>query len=153
MRSRQQLELTPGEYSDAKKRERQRILVELQQLLDRAAAREAPWYMWLLWRRDGVHRHDLTRDDGTPVACPVPGCYAVAGLAEQVGAGAVDDRAAGGDDAAEESAGLGVGDDRERLFGGGVAVPEGEEEPVAEIGDADVEAHGGSVAAQERSRP
>lgn len=80
MRSRQQIELTPGEYSDVKRRERQGILVELQQLLDRAAAREAPWYQWILWRRDRVHHHDLVRDDGTPVACPFPGCDAVRAL-------------------------------------------------------------------------
>lgn len=52
------------------------LLSELMAILDRAAAREEPWYMWVLWRHEGEHHHDLVRDDGSPVACPVAGCDA-----------------------------------------------------------------------------
>lgn len=74
MRGRQQLELTPSEYQDAQRRERQRILLQLEQELERAANHRAPWYMWILWRRNGEHRHGLRSEKNEPVACPVPGC-------------------------------------------------------------------------------
>lgn len=64
-------------YLDAKTRERQRLLAELQVRLERAFARSEPWYMWVLWRRNGEHHHDLVAEDGLPVACPVAGCDAV----------------------------------------------------------------------------
>jgi hypothetical protein len=76
MRSRLQLELNPGDYQEAQKRERRALLEQLTAALDRAFSREEPWYMWVLARRNGEHQHDLQRDDGTPIACPVPGCDA-----------------------------------------------------------------------------
>lgn len=74
MRDRLQLELNPGEYHDAKKRERQRILLQLERELERAYNHRAPWYMWILWRRNGEHHHGLYNEKSEPVACPVPGC-------------------------------------------------------------------------------
>lgn len=74
MRGRQQLELNPSEYQDAKRRERQRLLKELEGELERAYNHRADWYLWVLWRRNREHHHGLHRPDSTPVACPVPGC-------------------------------------------------------------------------------
>lgn len=56
MRSRQRLELLPGEYRDAKAGERRRTLVELLELLERS--RSEPWYRWIA---DG--RPPLTLDE------------------------------------------------------------------------------------------
>lgn len=43
-----------------------------------AAARRhgEPWVDWLDKRARGEHDHDATRSDGTPAACPAPGCDA-----------------------------------------------------------------------------
>jgi len=74
MRARQQIELSPGEYVDAKRRERQRILAELLRDLTRAREQNAPWYQWIVWRQNRVHKHGLRNEKSEPIACPVPGC-------------------------------------------------------------------------------
>lgn len=79
MRSRAQLERTPREYQDHQRGERQRILREVTAELRRAAERNEPWYLWVKWRREGVHRHDLRDERGRAIACPVAGCDAVRG--------------------------------------------------------------------------
>ncbi len=73
-RAAEQLTRTVGEYRDFKAAERQRILRELTAELRRARERNAPWYLWLIDRANGTHRHGLRDEDSRLVACPVPGC-------------------------------------------------------------------------------
>lgn len=73
-RGRQQLELTPSEYQDAKRGERAHLVAELEGRLERAFNHREPWYMWILWRRNREHHHGLRNEKNEPVACPVPGC-------------------------------------------------------------------------------
>lgn len=81
MRGRQQLELTPAEYAEAKRVERRRLLEELLAELRYRRHRKEPWIDWLDKRRRGEHDHQAVREDGSPAACPVPGCDARRGSA------------------------------------------------------------------------
>lgn len=78
-RSAAQLDSSALAWHEAQARERHRIYLELMDELDRARANAEPWLRWLEDRIDGVHRHELVRDDGSPIACPVAGCDAVRG--------------------------------------------------------------------------
>lgn len=69
--------MTEMSAAEVQQLERDRTLAQLRRDLARAAERQEPWYTWLLDRARGLHRHDLRRDDGTPIACPVAGCREV----------------------------------------------------------------------------
>ncbi len=84
MRERQQLELTVGQYDEAKRAERQRLLAQLLKLTAEARDRGEAWYVWVAKRRAGEHDHELRRADGSPAACPVYGCHAVRGKRSRV---------------------------------------------------------------------
>lgn len=79
MRSRAQLERSPREYLDYQAVERRKTLAALLEELRRHRERNEPYYLWISWRREGVHRHDLRDEQGRAVACPVAGCDAVRG--------------------------------------------------------------------------
>jgi hypothetical protein len=40
------------------------------------AAREEPWYQWIVKRQRGEHDHAAVRSNGKRAACPVAGCTA-----------------------------------------------------------------------------
>lgn len=77
MRSASQLTRSPGEWSEYQQAERRRILRELRSELELARDRREPWLAWLEARRDGIHLHELRRESGESIACPVAGCDAV----------------------------------------------------------------------------
>jgi hypothetical protein len=74
LRGRQQLELSPAEYLEAQEVERGKLLRELLAILRAARQQNAPWYQWVVWRRERRHMHGLRSEKNEPVACPVPGC-------------------------------------------------------------------------------
>lgn len=78
MRSAEQIGRTVGEWHDFQRAEREKHLKALLAMLSEARERNAPWYQWVIDRRDGTHRHGL-REPGKSgklrdVACPVRGC-------------------------------------------------------------------------------
>jgi hypothetical protein len=82
LRGRAQLERTPRQFIDHQQAERRATLRALTDELRRARERNEPWYLWLKWRAEGVHRHDLLDEQGRAIACPVAGCDAVRGCTE-----------------------------------------------------------------------
>jgi len=74
VRSAEQISRTASEWHDAQRAERENILRQLLAELRRARETNAPWYTWVVARRQGEHKHGLTDEQGRTVACPVPGC-------------------------------------------------------------------------------
>lgn len=80
MRSSARISRTPGEWHDHQQAERDRTARALLGELREAAQRRAPWYVWLELRSKRTHAHDLKDGEGRPVACPFPGCAAIASV-------------------------------------------------------------------------
>lgn len=79
MRSARQLELTVPQFKNAGAVARARVCTALLRQLREAWFARADWYLWVLSYGAQDHVHDLKRADGSPAACPVRGCDAVAG--------------------------------------------------------------------------
>jgi hypothetical protein len=69
--------MTVGEYHEAQRANRQRMLAQLLAELVRAREQRPDWYVWIEKRRAGVHDHGLKRADGSRACCPVDGCDVV----------------------------------------------------------------------------
>ena len=74
MRSAAQLKRTPAEWAGHRKAECEQALVDFLHATRRARETNAPWYLWIVDRQAGKHRHNLRDEHGRTVACPVPGC-------------------------------------------------------------------------------
>ena len=72
MRDAIQLELTVSGYHDAKRAERQRLLVQVLTILSKS--HDQDWWIWCEAFGRQEHAHGLKRADGKPAACPVHGC-------------------------------------------------------------------------------
>lgn len=79
MRAAARVASSPGDYHDWQQRQREEILRTLLAELRRADNHDEPWYEWLLARAERRHDHELRDPEGRPIACPYPGCTAVAG--------------------------------------------------------------------------
>lgn len=94
MRSQAQLSRTPAEWQEYQAAERKATLRELRRDLEQARDERPDWLVWIDARADGIHLHELRREDGSRVACPVPGCSAVRDDAAAPAARAVLERPA-----------------------------------------------------------
>jgi hypothetical protein len=56
---------------------RRQALREWRAEIELARDRREPWLVWIEARADGIRLHDLHRETGEPIACPVGGCDAV----------------------------------------------------------------------------